>query len=391
MNSKYSRVYAEIDMDAIAENFRVMHERISPKTKMVAVIKTDGYGHGAVPIARMIQPEDYIWGFAVATMTEAMILRKNQITKPVLILGYTFEEDYEDLIRYEIRPVVFKLDMAKELSQAAVQLKKTLSIHIGLDTGMSRIGFSDTEESIKTIREIASLPGIRIEGMFTHFAKADELDKASANRQFERYIHFAHRLEEAGVAIPLKHVSNSAALMELADMNLDLVRAGISIYGIYPSEEVSRDSMKLTPAMSLHSRIVYIKEIETGTQISYGGTFTAPHPMRIATIPVGYGDGYPRMLSNKGFVLIREKRARILGRICMDQFMVDVTDIPEAQELDEVVLVGRQGNEEITVDELGDLCGRFSYEFICDIGKRVPRIYTKNHEVYLVRDCSGID
>ena len=391
MNSKYSRVYAEIDMDAIAENFRVMHERISPKTKMVAVIKTDGYGHGAVPIARMIQPEDYIWGFAVATMTEAMILRKNQITKPVLILGYTFEEDYEDLIRYEIRPVVFKLDMAKELSQAAVQLKKTLSIHIGLDTGMSRIGFSDTEESIKTICEIASLPGIRIEGMFTHFAKADELDKASANRQFERYMHFAHRLEEAGVAIPLKHVSNSAALMELADMNLDLVRAGISIYGIYPSEEVSRDSMKLTPAMSLHSRIVYIKEIETGTQISYGGTFTAPHPMRIATIPVGYGDGYPRMLSNKGFVLIREKRARILGRICMDQFMVDVTDIPEAQERDEVVLVGRQGNEEITVDELGDLCGRFSYEFICDIGKRVPRIYTKNHEVYLVRDCSGID
>lgn len=391
MNSKYSRVYAEIDMDAIAENFRVMHERISPKTKMVAVIKADGYGHGAVPIARMIQPEDYIWGFAVATMTEAMILRKNQITKPVLILGYTFEEDYEDLIRYEIRPVVFKLDMAKELSQAAVQLKKTLSIHIGLDTGMSRIGFSDTEESIKTIREIASLPGIRIEGMFTHFAKADELDKAPANRQFERYMHFAHRLEEAGVAIPLKHVSNSAALMELADMNLDLVRAGISIYGIYPSEEVSRDSMKLTPAMSLHSRIVYIKEIETGTQISYGGTFTAPHPMRIATIPVGYGDGYPRMLSNKGFVLIREKRARILGRICMDQFMVDVTDILEAQELDEVVLVGRQGNEEITVDELGDLCGRFSYEFICDIGKRVPRIYTKNHEVYLVRDCSGID
>lgn len=391
MNSKYSRVYAEIDMDAIAENFRVMHERISPKTKMVAVIKTDGYGHGAVPIARMIQPEDYIWGFAVATMTEAMILRKNQITKPVLILGYTFEEDYEDLIRYEIRPVVFKLDMAKELSQAAVQLKKTLSIHIGLDTGMSRIGFSDTEESIKTIREIASLPGIKIEGMFTHFAKADELDKAPANRQFERYMHFAHRLEEAGVAIPLKHVSNSAALMELADMNLDLVRAGISIYGIYPSAEVSRDSMKLTPAMSLHSRIVYIKEIETGTQISYGGTFTAPHPMRIATIPVGYGDGYPRMLSNKGYILIHEKRARILGRICMDQFMVDVTDIPEAQELDEVILVGRQGNEEITVDELGDLCGRFSYEFICDIGKRVPRIYTKNHEVYLVRDCSGID
>ena len=202
-------------------------------------------------------------------------------------------------------------------------------------------------------------------------------------------MHFAHRLEEAGITIPLKHVSNSAALMELADMNLNLVRAGISIYGIYPSAEVSRDSMKLTPAMSIHSRIVYIKEIETGTEISYGGTFTAPHPMRIATIPVGYGDGYPRMLSNKGYVLIHGKRAKILGRICMDQFMVDVTDIPQAKELDEVILVGRQGDEEITVDELGDLCGRFSYEFICDIGKRVPRIYTRNHEVYLVRDCSG--
>ena len=189
--------------------------------------------------------------------------------------------------------------------------------------------------------------------------------------------------------MPLKHVSNSAALMELADMNLNLVRAGISIYGIYPSAEVSRDSMKLTPAMSIHRRIVYIKEIETGTEISYGGTFTAPHPMRIATIPVGYGDGYPRMLSNKGYVLIHGKRAKILGRICMDQFMVDVTDIPQAKELDEVILVGRQGDEEITVDELGDLCGRFSYEFICDIGKRVPRIYTRNHEVYLVRDCSG--
>ena len=202
-------------------------------------------------------------------------------------------------------------------------------------------------------------------------------------------MHFAHRLEEAGITIPLKHVSNSAALMELADMNLNLVRAGISIYGIYPSAEVSRDSMKLTPAMSIRSRIVYIKEIETGTEISYGGTFTAPHPMRIATIPVGYGDGYPRMLSNKGYVLIHGKRAKILGRICMDQFMVDVTDIPQAKELDEVILVGRQGDEEITVDELGDLCGRFSYEFICDIGKRVPRIYTRNHEVYLVRDCSG--
>ncbi len=391
MSSRYSRVCAEIDMDAIAENFRVMHEAIDPETKMVAVIKTDGYGHGAVPIAQMIQPKDYIWGFATATMTEAMNLRKNQITKPILILGYTFEEDYEELIHYEIRPVVFKLDMAKELSQVAVRLRKTLPIHIGLDTGMSRIGFSDTEESIQTIREIAKLPGIKIEGMFTHFAKADETDKTAAHRQFERYMHFAHRLEEAGVSVPLKHVSNSAALMELPDMNLNLVRAGISIYGIYPSDEVSRDSMKLIPAMSLRSHIVYVKEIAAGTQISYGGTFTAEHKMRIATVPVGYGDGYPRTLSNKASVLIHGKRARILGRICMDQFMVDVTDIPNAKELDEVILVGKQGEEEITVDELGTLSGRFSYEFVCDIGKRVPRLYMKDHKVYLVRDDSDME
>lgn len=387
MSSKYSRVYAEINMDAIAENFRMMQAAIRPQTRMIAVIKTDGYGHGAVPIAQMMEKEGYIWGFAVATVSEALILRKHGITKPILILGYTFEEDYEYLIRYEIRPVVFKLDMAKQMSDAAVRLNKTLYIHIGLDTGMSRIGFADTDESVQVIQEIAALPGLSIEGMFTHFAKADELDKSAAKKQFSRYMTFADKLQAAGISIPLKHVSNSAALMELPEMNLDLVRAGISIYGIYPSDEVSRERMKLIPAMSLHSRIVYIKEIQAGTEISYGGTFVADHPMRIATIPVGYGDGYPRMLSNKGYVLIRGKRARILGRVCMDQFMVDVTDIADARELDEVVLLGEQKDEKITVDELGALCGRFPYEFVCDIGKRVPRIYTKHKNIYLTRDC----
>lgn len=252
---------------------------------------------------------------------------------------------------------------------------------------MSRIGFPDNDESIKAIQEIAALPGLSIEGMFTHFARADELDKSAAGKQFERYMVFANKLERAGVSIPLKHVSNSAALMELPQMNLDIVRAGISIYGIYPSDEVSRESIRLIPAMSLHSRIVYIKEISPGTEVSYGGTFVAEHPMRIATIPVGYGDGYPRMLSGKGSVLIRGKRAKILGRVCMDQFMVDVTDIPEARELDEVILLGEQRGEKITVYELGALCGRFPYEFVCDIGKRVPRIYTRQKDIYLTRDC----
>lgn len=387
MSSKYSRIYAEIDMDAIAENFRMMRENIRPETKMIAVIKTDGYGHGAVPIAQMVEKETYIWGYAVATVPEALVLRRHAIQKPILILGYTFEEDYEDLIHHEIRPVVFKTDMAKQMSEAAVRLNRTLYIHIGLDTGMSRIGFPDNDESIKAIQEIAALPGLSIEGMFTHFARADELDKSAAGKQFERYMVFANKLERAGVSIPLKHVSNSAALMELPQMNLDIVRAGISIYGIYPSDEVSRESIRLIPAMSLHSRIVYIKEISPGTEVSYGGTFVAEHPMRIATIPVGYGDGYPRMLSGKGSVLIRGKRAKILGRVCMDQFMVDVTDIPEARELDEVILLGEQRGEKITVYELGALCGRFPYEFVCDIGKRVPRIYTRQKDIYLTRDC----
>ena len=378
MSSKYSRVCAEIDMDAIAENFRIMHEAIHPETKMVAVIKTDGYGHGAVPIAQMIQPEDYIWGFAVATMTEAMILRKNQITKPVLILGYTFEEDYEDLIRYEIRPIVFKLDMAKELSEAAVHLKKTLSIHIGLDTGMSRIGFADVPESVETIKKIAALPNVEIEGMFTHFARADETDRSPAITQLNRYLAFAELLEKAGVEIPMKHCSNSAGIIRVPEANLNAVRAGITIYGIYPSNEVERDIVKLIPAMELKSHVSYVKDLPAGTPISYGGTFASEKDLRVATIPVGYADGYPRSLSNKGWVLIRGQKAPIIGRVCMDQFMVDVTDIPEVKHGDEVTLIGKDGEEFISIETFGDLSGRFSYEFACDISKRVPRVYIKD-------------
>lgn len=374
--NKYNRVYANIDMNAIAGNFRAMKDNISPDTQIIAVIKADGYGHGAIPIAEMIERESYIWGFATATAEEALELRKHGIGKPILILGYTFQEDYDDLVRAQIRPVVFKYEMAEQFSEAAARNQCVLPIHIGLDTGMSRIGFPDTEENISVIKEIAKLPGLKIEGMFTHFARADEYDKSGTEKQFARYQKFAKKLEQEGIHIPLKHVSNSAALLELPAMNLNLVRAGISIYGIYPSDEVVRDGVLLTPAMSLHSHIVYIKDIAPGTEVSYGGTFTAKEPMRIATIPVGYADGYPRALSGKGCVLIRGKRAPVLGRICMDQFMVDITHIPEAEELDEVVLLGKQGNEVITVDELGKLSDRFPYEFVCDVGKRVPRKYT---------------
>ena len=372
---KYGRVWAEIDLDAVAENYQAMRDNICEETKMIAVVKTDGYGHGAVPVSKLLEPLDYIWGFAVATAEEAYELRKSGITKPILILGYTFAEDYERLTKEEIRPAVFKYDMAEQMSEAALAAGRKISIHLVLDTGMTRIGFADTEESVREILKIQALPGIEIEGMFTHFARADELDKSHAREQARRYIRFSKRLDEAGVSIPLKHCSNSAAILEMPEVNMDLVRPGITGYGIYPSDEVSRERISLRAAMSLKSHVVFIKEVEAGVPVSYGGTYVTERTTRIATIPVGYGDGYPRSLSNKGWVLIRGKKAPILGRVCMDQFMVDVTEIPEAKELDEAVLMGESEGAFLGVDELGKLSGRFPYEFVCDIGKRVPRVY----------------
>ena len=373
MSGKNGRITAYINKKAIAANFQNMKSNLKDGVKMVAVIKTDGYGHGAVPIAQMVEPYDYIWGFAVAAVEEGLALREAGISKPILVLGYTFEQDYPIMIKNGIRPAVFTMKMAEEFAAAARELGVKAPIHIAVDTGMSRIGFADCEESIHTVSAISRIPDLTIEGAFTHFARADETDKSSAMQQFRRFDGFCRNLEHAGVKNFLRHCSNSAGILELPEVHMDMVRAGITIYGIYPSNEVARD-IKLYPAMGLKSHIVYIKQIAKGTAISYGGTFVADHDMRIATIPVGYGDGYPRSLSNRGSVLIRGRRAPIVGRVCMDQFMVDVTDLP-AELLDEVTLLGKDGEEEITVDELGALSGRFPYEFVCDIGKRVPRVY----------------
>lgn len=371
---KYSRVFAKIDLGAVRNNFLAMKEKLRDGTKIIAVVKADGYGHGAVPIARMAEPWDFIWGFAAATVEEAVELRLAGIKKPILILGCVFEEDYEKLTAYGIRPTVFQLSAARELSKTAVRTGTSLPVHMAVDTGMSRIGFADTEESVKEIEEMAKLPGLVLEGIFTHFARADEKDKSDAVSQLNRYLRFISLLQEAGISIPLRHCSNSAGILEMPEANMDAVRAGISMYGIYPSDEMDRNRIRLEPAMELKSHIVYIKEVPAGVPVSYGGTFVTDRPTRIATIPVGYADGYPRSLSSRGCVLIRGKRAPILGRICMDQFMADVTDIP-AEELDEVTLMGRDGEEFLSVDELGALSGRFPYEFVCDVSKRVPRIY----------------
>ena len=373
MSGKNGRITAYINKKAIAANFQNMKANLKDGVKMVAVIKTDGYGHGAVPIAQMVEPYEYIWGFAVAAVEEGLALREAGIAKPILVLGYTFEADYPAMIKNGIRPAVFTMKMAEEFAAATRTLGVKAPIHIAVDTGMSRIGFADCEESVHTVCAISRIPDLTIEGAFTHFARADETDKSSAMQQFRRFDGFCRNLEHAGVKNFLRHCSNSAGILELPEVNMDMVRAGITIYGIYPSDEVARD-IELHPAMELKSHVVYIKQIAKGTAISYGGTFVADHDMRIATIPVGYGDGYPRSLSSKGSVLIRGRRAPIVGRVCMDQFMVDVTDIP-AELLDEVTLLGKDGEEEITIDELGALSGRFPYEFVCDIGKRVPRVY----------------
>lgn len=371
---KHARVYARIDLGAVEENFRNMKANLAEGVRMIGVIKTDGYGHGAVQIARKIQDYDYLWGFAVATVEEAMELREAGMVKPILILGFTFPEDYDTVVRNSLRPAVFKLSMARELNEAARRAGVKAPIHLALDTGMSRIGLAATAEGADEAAKIAELDCLEIEGLFSHFARADEADKTSAYEQFDRYQRFAGMLKERGIEIPMKHIANSAAIAELPDVQLDAVRAGITIYGIYPSDEVDRSKLALRPVMSLISHIAYIKEVPAGTPVSYGGTFVTSRTTRIATIPVGYGDGYPRLLSGKGDVLIRGKRAPILGRVCMDQFMVDVTDI-EAQEFDQVTLLGTDADETISVDEIGHLSGRFPYELTCDINQRVPRVF----------------
>ncbi len=386
MSEKHMRVRAEINLDAVTFNMKQMESRIDPETQITAVIKADAYGHGAVQIAHLLENDPCLWGFAVAAAEEGMELRRNGIRKPILLLSYAFSESWADMIDYDIRFAVFDYEAAEGISRQAVSLGKKALVHLAVDTGMSRIGFADTDESVETIKKIAGLPGIRIEGLFTHFARADEPSIAPAERQLERYNVFSRKLDEAGVVVPIHHASNSAGIFRLKNANLSMVRAGITLYGLLPSDDVREEVQPLMPVMRLVSHISYVKDLLPGAEISYGGTFTVRKPMRVATIPVGYADGYPRQLSNKGSVLIRGRRVPILGRVCMDQFMVDVTDIPGAARGDEVVLLGSQGSETITAEEIGALSGRFNYELVCDITKRVPRHFMRDGRTVSMRE-----
>lgn len=384
---EYNRVYAKIDMDAAAYNMEQMKKRIGGGARLIAVVKTDAYGHGAVPLAEVFEKLDYVWGYAVASLDEGMILRKHGIKKPILVLGCVFPDQYDDMVRNDIRAAVYMEEIALGMAEAARKAGKKAYIHIKTDTGMGRIGFPVSEESADIIERISKLEDIKIEGMFTHFAKADETDKTYTYDQHRKFMWMKEQMEKRGVEIPYYDCDNSAGIIDFPDMKHDLARAGISTYGMYPSEEVNQNAVDLKPVLSLVSHVIFVKTVKPGTSISYGGTFVAPEKMRVATIPVGYGDGYPRSLSNKGTVLIHGKRARILGRVCMDQFMVDVTDIPDVKFMDRAVLIGEDQGDRITVEELAGLSGRFNYEFVCCLGKRIPRVYTSGGKIVKQADC----
>ena len=384
---KYRRVHADIDLDAVQFNFDQMSKNIPQGTKIMAVVKTDAYGHGAVPLASFMEPCEKLWGFATATVDEAVELRQAGIKKPILILGYTFPECYTHIVKNEIRQTIFTLDMAKALSNEAVCQNKKAYIHIKLDTGMGRIGYQNAKEAAADAEKISKLPMLEIEGVFTHFANADASSQENTLRQLEKFDEMIEAMEAVGVTFSLKHCANSAGIIELKNQKFDLVRAGIISYGLWPSDEVKKDVVQLKPILSLKSHVVYVKEVGPGCAVSYGSTWVAEEKRKIATIPIGYGDGYPRSLSNKGYVLIKGCKAPIVGRVCMDQMMVDVTDIPEEIRVgDRVTLIGQDGDLTITAEEIGDLSGRFNYELVCDLGNRIPRIYYKDGEIKEIRD-----
>lgn len=376
----YSRVYANVNLDAIRENVHAIETIMKQDTQIIAVLKADGYGHGALPIAEELETMDQIFGYGLATVDEASILRKHQIKKPILILGHSFEEQYQTMVEQDLRACVFKYEVAKQLSQEAAKLEKIVRIHIKIDTGMNRLGFPISDETIDEIQRIALLPNLEIEGIFTHFVKSDDSNKIYTYDQISKFVSVVERLEEKGIRIPYKHCANSAGFLDVPEAQFDLGRIGISLYGLF-TPGVENHSIALKPAMELKSMIVFLKTVKKGETISYGGQYTLQEDQLIATIPVGYGDGYPRSLSNIGYVLIRGKKAPIRGKVCMDQLMVDVTQIEGVKEGDEVTLFGEDHGSYLGVEELGELSGRFSYEFICMLGKRIPRVYTKNGEI----------
>ncbi len=369
------RAYVTIDLNQLVLNVVEIEKHIGTNTKILCVIKTNAYGHGAVAVAKAIENLNVVEGFAVATAKEALELREANINKRILLLGYSFEEDYEDLIRNHVTICVFQEEVAKNLSKVATKLDMKCNLHLKIDTGMNRIGITPDEDGLALARKIQALSNVTIEGMFTHFAYADEEKQDKTVLQNRGFLDFVKKAEQV-LEIPhlLKHSANSAGILGDMGTEYDFVRAGIILYGIYPSIHVNVPT-EIRPILSFRSTIVFLKTVPMGTPISYGGTYITNNVTKVATIPVGYGDGYPRDLSNKGYVLVRGVKAPIIGRICMDQFMVDVTHIPDVTEGDVVTLIGIDGEEHISVEELSSMSSHFYYEIPCCLTNRVERKY----------------
>jgi alanine racemase len=374
----YHRIEARIDLTAIRNNITTV-QALNPKDeKTLLVIKADGYGHGAAVLAeKLADLADY---FGVAEIDEAVELRKSGVTKPILILGYTDETEYEDLITYDVTQAVYDVEKCRVLSGVAARMGKKARVHIKVDSGMHRIGFAADEAGVDQAEELFSMEGLSVEGIFTHFAKADEKDKTSAMQQYDAFSWFVKTLESRGHDLGIRHIDNSAGAMELHSKGFDMMRLGIVIYGLYPSEEIDK-SVVITPAMQLVSHITHLKTLPAGCGISYGHTFVTDRETRVATVSAGYADGYPRAQSGCGRVLIRGQYAPILGRVCMDQFMVDVTHIPEAEVGDTVVLFGTDGDNSISVEEVAEPAVSFNYELVCNVARRVPRVYIEDGDV----------
>lgn len=381
------RTWAEIDLDALARDFQAVREAANPQAKVCCVVKADAYGHGAVRIAREFEGLGADW-FAVSNLEEALQLRLGGIQKPILVLGYTPPEEAAALSNHHISQCVYSLDYARDLSRAAEEAGATVNIHVKIDTGMSRLGFyyqdiSRDEATVQEVKAACQLPGLHPEGIFTHFAVSDEgkAGDAFTMQQFGCFKEMIEALLREDIDFEVRHCANSAAVFDYPLSHLDMVRAGIVIYGLYPSEEL-RHKPDLTPVLSLRSVVSHVKTVKPGATISYGRKFTAQKEMKVATVPVGYADGYPRILSAKGAqVLIGGKRCPILGRVCMDQLMADVSALPDVKVGDMVTLIGRDGEEAITADELASLEGSINYEVVCGLSKRVPRVYLKGGKV----------
>lgn len=373
------RVQADIDLDAIRTNIKTMRRCIPEGKKLLAVIKANAYGHGAIEVANAL--EDLADYYGVACVEEGIELRNAGILKPILILGVTQDGFYEEVIKYDITQTIFSYEQAKKLSEIAGRLKKKGMVHIKLDTGMNRIGYPCNEESVEDIVKITGLPNLYVEGIFTHYYKADEKDKTSATRQLALYTDMIDRLKERGVTFDIRHISNSAGIMEMPNDDYDMVRSGISTYGLYPSEEMNKDACILYPAMTFKTSVVHVKPVKKGETIGYGGAYTLTEDKMIATVGVGYADGYKRALSNKGRMLVHGQYAPIVGRVCMDQTMIDVSGIQDVQVGDEVILFGTQGDKTIPVEEPAMLSESFNYEFVCDISRRVPRIFYRDGRI----------